>query len=77
MKKELKKDISEVLQLLIQRDPAWAHPKMLPKFKVLFQGWRVQELKHSVHSAVFYTDSWQRNWLPIQDWRRFKEYAMQ
>ena len=77
MKKELKKDISEVLQLLIQRDPAWAHPKMLPKFKVLYGGWTNQQVKHDIRTRDFYSRSWKRNWLPIQDWRRFKEYAMQ
>ena len=77
MKKELKKDITEVLELLAQRDPAWAHPKMLPKFKFLYQGWRQKEIKHNVHSHLFYTKSWQRKWLPIDDWRRFRDYAMQ
>ena len=77
MKKELKKDITDVLNLLAERDPAWKHPKMLPKFKVLYQGWRVKELDRNVHSHLFYTKSWQRNWLPIDDWRRFRDYAMQ
>ena len=77
MKKELKKDITAVLELLAQRDPAWVHAKMLPKFKVLYQCWRQKELKRTVHSHLFYTKSWQRNWLPIDDWRRFREYAME
>lgn len=77
MKAELKKDIHAVLDLLGKRDPAWRHPKMLPKFKVLYQGWRTKELARKVHSHLFYTKSWQRNWLPIDDWRRFRDYAMQ
>ena len=72
-----KKDITEVLNLLAERDPVWKHPKMLPKFKVLYLGWRVKELRHQVRSKLFYTLSWQRKWLPIEDWRRFRDYAMQ
>ena len=77
MKKELKKDISEVLQLLVERDPEWAHAKMVPKFKQLYGGWVAQQLRGSIRTRDFYSRSWLRNWLPIDDWRRFKEYAMQ
>ena len=77
MNTEKKKNITEVIDLLAERDPAWKHPKMLPMFKVLYQGWRVKELRHHVRSALFYTVAWQRNWLPIEDWRRFRDYAMQ
>jgi len=77
MKNELKKDIPAVLEMLQARDPAWKHVKMLPKFKVLYQGWRVAELKQNVHSHLFYTKAWQRGWLSIDDWRRFRDYAMQ
>ena len=77
MKKELKKDITEVLPLLAQRDHDWALPKMEYKFKALYQGWRQKELKQKIHSHLFYTKSWKRNWLPIADWRRFRDYAME
>ena len=77
MKAELKKDITEVLTLLTERDPAWGRVKMLPKFKYLYDGWRQSELRRHVHSHIFYTNSWKRNWLPIDDWRRFREYALQ
>ena len=77
MKSELKKDIYEVLDLLAERDPVWKHTKMLPKFKVLYLGWRVVELSKKIHSHIFYTHSWNRHWLPIDDWRRFRDYAMQ
>lgn len=77
MKSELKKDISEVLQLLAERDPAWAHPRMLTKFKWLFYAWAASEVRRKIRSDRFYQNSWQRGWMPIQDWRRFENYALQ
>ena len=77
MKKELKKDITEVLELLAQRDPAWAHPKMLPKFKQLYGGWVAQQIRHNIRTRDFFSRSWKRNWLPIDDWRQWRNYAMQ
>ncbi|MBQ3776502.1 MAG: hypothetical protein II835_00145 [Fibrobacter sp.] len=77
MIKSYKRDIFDVLDLLRQRDPAWKHAKMLPKFKVLYQGWRVYEMRHKIHSHYFYTSSWKRTWLPASDWNRFRDYAMQ
>lgn len=77
MKKDNKKQISEVLDELCHRDPSWRHPKMAPKFKTLFDGWRTVELRHKIHSHFFYTMSWQRGWLPEADFQRFREYAMQ
>ena len=77
MKKELKNNLTDVLHLLAARDPEWKGVKMLPKFKCLYLGWRQMELKNKVHSHIFYTYSWQRGWLPIEDWRRFRDYAMQ
>ena len=77
MKKALKKDISEVLGLLAARDPVWASTKMLPKFKHLYGGWVAQQIRNSIRTRDFYSRSWKRNWLPIDDWRRFRDYAMQ
>ena len=77
MRHDKKQDIAEVLELLSQRDPKWKHVKMLPKFKVLYQGWRAVELRHKVHTHYFYTSSWKRGWLPARDWKRFRNYAMQ
>ena len=76
MKKEKKRDITDVLELLGRRDPAWKHAKMLPKFKVLYQCWRATELRHKIRTHFFYTESWKRKWLPMDDWRRFRDYAM-
>ena len=77
MKGDKKVFIHSVLTHLAERDPEWAHPKMLPKFKFLYQGWRQKEIKHNVHSHLFYTRSWQRGWWPQADFKRFLEYAMQ
>lgn len=77
MRAELKKDISAVLELLGERDPQWKNVKMRSKFQTLYLGWRVKELKRAIHSHLFYTKSWQRGWLPIDDWRRFRDYAME
>lgn len=77
MKEKLKRSIYDVLDLLIARDIAWAQPKMQQKFIVLYMGWRTVELRKNIHSHLFYTRSWQRNWLPMADWVRFRDYAMQ
>ena len=77
MKKENKLDILSVYDELCQRDPAWKHPKMLPKFKTLFLCWRVSELRRKVHTHIFYTLSWQRGWMPVADGMRFRKYALQ
>lgn len=77
MKAELKKDITAVLDLLAERDPAWAHAKMVPKFKHLYGGWVAQQIRHNIRTRDFYSRSWMRNWLPIDDWRQFRDYAMQ
>ena len=70
MKKELKKDITEVLKLLAQRDSDWKHTKMLHKFKQL-------QIRRNIRTRDFYSRSWKRNWLPIDDWRQLRDYAMQ
>ena len=77
MKEKLKRSIYDVLDLLMERDPAWRQPKMLPKFRDLYFGWRAAELRNNIHSHLFYTKSWRRNWLPVADWVRFRDYAMQ
>lgn len=77
MKKDLKKDIKEVLLLLAERDPDWAQPRMVLKFKWLFQAWAASELRHGRHSQPYFSKMWKRGWLAIQDWRRFKKYALQ
>ena len=69
--------IVSALNHLQQRDPVWKHDKMLPKFKALYDGWRATELRHKIHSKPFYTISWKRGWLPLEDWKRFRNYAMQ
>ena len=77
MRKDNKRDIYDVLDLLGQRDPVWKHVKMLPKFKVLYQGWAVSEVRNNKHTRQFYTIAWKRGWLPINDWIRFRIYALQ
>ena len=77
MKKENKRDIYEVYEMLCARDPDWRHPKIRTKFETLFLGWRAVELRHKCHSTTFYTDSIRRGWLPKADFERFKQYAMQ
>ena len=77
MKKKLKKDITEVLKLLAQRDSDWKHTKMLHKFKQLYGGWVAQQIRRNIRTRDFYSRSWKRNWLPIDDWRQLRDYAMQ
>ena len=77
MIKSYKRDIFDVLDLLRQRDPAWKHVKMLPKFKDLYGCWKDTELRHKEHTRYFYSVSWKRGWLPESDWNRFRDYALQ
>ena len=69
--------IISVLNHLQERDPAWKHVKMLPKFKVLYDGWRQKELRAKIHSGFFYSTAWQRGWLPQADFVRFRDYVME
>ena len=77
MKKEKKVLIISVLNHLQERDPAWKHVGMLPKFKVLYDGWRQKELRAKIHSGFFYSKAWQRGWLPQADFVRFRDYVME
>ena len=77
MNEKNKRGIMTVYEMLCLRDPAWRQSRMVHKFKVLYQAWRTVELRHKKHSAVFYTDSWRRGWMPLSDFERFRRYAMQ
>ena len=77
MKKEKKVMIHSVLTALQKRDPEWENPKMLRQFKLLYQGWRQAELRAKRHTGFFYSNSWQRGWLPQADFIRFRDYALQ
>lgn len=77
MNEKNKIPIIAVYNELCARDPNWRGPKMLAKFKVLYDGWRTVELRHKIHTGFFYTNSWKRGWLPIADGARFREYALQ
>ena len=77
MKSEKKVLITSALTLLQERDPEWKHPKMIKKFKTLYDNWRQKELRAKVHAASFYTLSWRRGWLPQADFVRFRDYVME
>ena len=77
MNEEKKVLIVSVLNALEARDPEWNLPEVARKFKVLYQGWRQTELRAKRHTGFFYTNSWQRGWLPQADFIRFRNYALQ
>ena len=77
MKKCNQYDIWDVYEELCKRDTEWKHPRMPKKFKTLYDGWRAKELRHKIHTKIFYTYSWKRRWLPYNDFQRFRDYAMQ
>ena len=77
MNKELKKGITAVLELLGERDPDWRRAQMSGKFKELYGGWVAQQLRRNIRTRDFYSRAWKRNWLPIDDWRQLRDYAMQ
>ena len=77
MKEDNKYDINIVLKHLQKRDPAWEHVKMLPKFKILYQGWADECVRHHKHSRVYFTRKWKDGWLPCREFREFFNYAME
>ena len=77
MRNDKKILIVSALNHLQERDPAWKHPKMFKKFKFLYDGWAVSEVRNNKRTRAFYTISWKRGWLPVEEWKRFREYAMQ
>ena len=44
------------------------------KFKILYQGWRQQGLRHKTHSTYFYTDAWKRGFLKLSDANSLRQY---
>lgn len=77
MKKDNKILICSVLNHLKKRDPAWAHDKMLPKFKILYQGWADECVRQHKHSRVYFSRKWKDGWLPFKEFREFFNYAME
>ena len=77
MKKEKKIMIHSVLNHLQERDPAWAHVKMLPKFKALYAGWAATCMRHQRHNKVYYSRKWREGWLPWEEYVSFFKYATQ
>ena len=77
MKNENKILICSVLDHLKKRDPAWEHVKMLPKFKILYQGWVTECIRHHIHSPEYFSRKWSDGWLPFKEYREFFNYAME
>lgn len=78
MKKEKKVLICSVLNHLAQRDPWWKNnPNAQRKFKEIYAAWRTTELRHKHRNPQFFTVAWKRGWLSIDEFVRFREYAMQ
>jgi len=69
--------ITSVLTHLQRRDPAWAHVKMLPKFKTIYGGWVETCVRHHKHSREYFSRKWRDGWLPLEEWMDFYGYAMQ
>ena len=77
MKEEKKIMIHSVLNHLQERDSAWAHVKMLPKFKTLYRRWAEISISHHRHPKEYYSRKWKDGWLPIDEYLDFYKYAMQ
>ena len=78
MNKEKKILITSIINHLEARDPNWAgnrFPRV--KIKILFDGWKESERRHGRHYRQYYEQCWKRGWLKIEDFNRFREYAMQ
>ena len=77
MRSENKILICSVLDHLQERDPAWKHVKMLPKFKILYQGWAAECIRHHIHTKVYFSRKWRDGWLCFEEYREFFNYAME
>ena len=77
MKEERKIMIESVLNHLKDRDPAWAHVKMLPKLKILYGGWAAKCIRQHRHNKVYFSRKWREGWLPIEEYLDFFRYVMQ
>ena len=77
MREDKKIMIHSVLNHLQERDPAWAHVKMLPKFKTLYRRWAEISISHHRHPKEYYSRKWKDGWLPIDEYLSFYKYAMQ
>ena len=77
MRAENKVLIISVLNHLKERDPEWAHVKMLPKFKTLYQGWAEKCLRQHKRNRVYFSNKWKDGWLSKADFKDFLEYALQ
>ncbi len=77
MKEEKKILIVSVLNHLMKRDPAWKLDKMLPKFKVMYQGWAAKCVRHHRHTKYYFSRKWREGWLSEDEYLDFYNYAMQ
>ena len=77
MRADKKIMIHSVLNHLQERDPDWAHVKMLPKFKTIYSGWADTCMRHHRHNKVYYSRKWRDGWLPLEEYLDFYKYAMQ
>ena len=77
MKEEKKILIISALNHLQERDPSWRLDKMLPKFKVMYQGWADNCMRHHRHNKYYFSRKWREGWLPLEEYLDFFKYAMQ
>ena len=52
MRNDKKILIVSALNHLQERDPDWKHAKMLPKFKVLYNGWKATSTTRTTNRAA-------------------------
>jgi len=45
----------------------------LYKFKILFDGWRIQSMRHG-RKSPFFSVAWKRGWLSEKDADEFRKY---
>ena len=79
MKQDNKILIISALDYLKQRDPDWAHVKMLPRLKDLYHTWadKCRRLHRFEHYKTYYSRKWKEGWLPIEEFMDFLAYVME
>ena len=69
----MKNKVYILAEILSETQARYPHIN-LRKFKILYDGWRQQGLRHKQHSPFTYTEAWKRGWLAPKDADDLRKY---
>lgn len=73
MKKENKIDL-DVIRTELQKRMNYKNP--FRAFRILYDGWRAEGLRHKYHTAAYYTAVWKRGWLSTKEANMLCDYII-